>query len=293
MRLYVETFGFGVVQASMLALAALGFTLQFGITRILNIAYGPTMMISAFIAYVANLYGGSVVIAGLVAAVTGLVVSVLLNRLLIRPFGARVGTSQMVIVSLALSVILENILLAVAGPGLFSYKLAPPRIYRLGGLLVTQEQVVVVLITALAIILLHFTLRQTSLGRGMRAAAENWSLARASGVPVRRIEAITWALSGALCGLAGFVLAIDVGAFQPSTGDDFLIVVVAAAVLGGIGRPYGALVGALVIGLSTQFLALTVGSQYADGFALLIMIAVLALNRSSLTTTSGALQEAR
>ena len=119
----VPSIGFGLVTASILALAAVGFTLQFGITNILNLAYGDLMTASAYIGWVVNQHGGSVAESLLAGAGFGAIASVLLNRLIYTPFLRR-GTSLfgMVIVTLSTGVIIQNALLAIGGATFFTYQ---------------------------------------------------------------------------------------------------------------------------------------------------------------------------
>ena len=98
----------------------------------------------------------------------------------------------------------------------------------------------------------HALLRYTRLGKAMRATAANRSLARNCGIRTDRVVAVTWALTGALCGVAGTVFAIDIGSFGATSADLFLVLILAAVFLGGPGQPYGAMLGAVVIGLATE-----------------------------------------
>jgi branched-chain amino acid transport system permease protein/neutral amino acid transport system permease protein len=104
--------------------------------------------------------------------------------------------------------------------------------------------------------LLHLMLRYTRLGKAMRATAGNLALARTCGIRTDRVTTIASVLSGFLCGMAGVTFAINIATFQHTTGSDLLLVVIAAAVFGGVGQPYGAMLGALVIGVASEFAAL-------------------------------------
>src|SRR5260370_32743511 len=96
----------------------------------------------------------------------------------------------------------------------------------------------------------------------MRATAANRMLARNCGIRAGRVIGITWAVTGALCGLAGTVFAIDVGTFDPTSTDIFLVLILAAVFLGGPGNAYGAMLGALVIGLSNALIAAYIAAHY-------------------------------
>jgi branched-chain amino acid transport system permease protein/neutral amino acid transport system permease protein len=267
--------GFGLVTASILALSAVGFTLQFGVTNILNLSYGQVMTIAMFVAYLVNVTAGASIWFGLAAgAAAGAILTGLLNLTVFAPFlrrGASPGT--VIIVSLALGIVLENALLAVVGPQFRSYNqpVSPQSLHFLGMILTTQ-QVAIIVIAVAVMLALHGLLRFTRLGKAMRATAVNLVLARNCGISTGRVTMIAWILSGALCGAGGVTLAINLATFQQTTGSDFILVVIAAAVFGGIGQPYGAMLGALVIGLATELAALI-----SPNLKQVIAFAVLAL----------------
>jgi len=268
--------GFGIVTASILAVAGVGFTLQFGVTNILNLAYGDIMTASAFVAYLVTNAGLSVWLALVAGAAFGSVFSVLLNRCIYTPF-VRHGTRLfgMIIVSIAVSLILQNALLAIFGANFFSLQMPRPSPVRIAGMVFTTVQLAIIGIAVAAMLLIHLLLRYTKLGKAMRATATDPELARNCGIATDRVIDLTWALSGALCGLAGVVLVMNVTAFTDTTGSQFLIPIVAVAVLGGIGQPYGAMLGALVIGITSEVAAAVFSPEYKDVVAFVILVIVL------------------
>ena len=268
--------GFGIVTASILAVAGVGFTLQFGVTNILNLAYGDIMTASAFVAYLVTNAGLSVWLALVAGAAFGSAFSVLLNRFIYTPF-VRHGTRLfgMIIVSIAVSLILQNALLAIFGANFFSLQMPRPSSVHIAGMVFTTVQLAIIGIALAAMLLIHLLLRYTKLGKAMRATATDPELARNCGIATDRVIDLTWALSGALCGLAGVVLVMNVTAFTDTTGSQFLIPIVAVAVLGGIGQPYGAMLGALVIGITSEVAAAVFSPQYKDVVAFVILVIVL------------------
>jgi branched-subunit amino acid ABC-type transport system permease component len=268
--------GFGIVTASILAVAGVGFTLQFGVTNILNLAYGDTMTAAAFVAYLVTRAGVSVWLALAAGAAFGAVFSVLLNRGLYTPF-VRHGTRLfgMIIVTIAVSLILQNGLLATFGASFFSLQMPRPASVHLAGMVFTTVQLAIIGIAVAAMLLIHLLLRYTKLGKAMRATATDPELARSCGIATDRVIDLAWAISGALCGLAGVVLVMNVTAFTDTTGAQFLIPIVAVAVLGGIGQPYGAMLGALVIGIASELAAAIISPDYKDVVAFVILVIVL------------------
>jgi branched-chain amino acid transport system permease protein/neutral amino acid transport system permease protein len=137
----------------------------------------------------------------------------------------------------------------------------------------------------------HVLLRYTRLGKAMRAVAVNERLARNCGIPVRAVIDTTWFLSGALCGLAGVVLVMDVQVLNSGSGDNFLILIVAATVLGGIGSAYGAMVGSLIIGVVAELGAGYFNPQFKDISAFIILAAVLLLRPTGVISSIASAKE--
>jgi len=276
--IFLSSLGFGLVTASVLAIASVGFTLQFGVTDVLNLAYGAIMIAGAFVAYVVNQAGLSVWIGLLAAVAVCSAGSVLLNSAVYTPFQRR-GTSPitMVIVSLGMTLIIEFSVQALAGGTSVSYAMGSGKTLRAGGLVLTVVQIVVIALSVLVMAGVHGLLRYSKLGKAMRATAANKTLARNCGIRTGRVITITWALTGALCGLAGVVFAIDAGSFDATATDIFLVLILAAVFLGGPGQAYGAMLGAVVIGIATEVSAayITADYKYVIAFvALLVMLGV-------------------
>ena len=269
--------GFGLVTSAILALGAVGFTLQFGVSNILNLAYGDVMTVSAFMAYLVNAGGAGIWLAMCAGAATGAVVSVLISTLIFTPFLRR-GTSRfaMVMVSLALAVILQNAIQAVAGPAFRSYSRSQGTSLHLLGMILTPYQLVIIWVAAASLLALHLLLRYTRIGKALRATAADAELARSCGIATERVSALAWAISGALCGLAGVTLALNLASFDFHFGNAFLLVIVAAAVFGSVGQPYGAMAGALVIGMASELAAIwTPALKQVVAFVILAVILLI------------------
>ena len=279
----VPSIGFGLVTASILALAAVGFTLQFGITNILNLAYGDLMTAAAYVGYVVNHHGGSVAESLAAGAAFTAVFSLLLNRLVYTPFVRR-GTSLfgMVIVTLSVGVIIQNALLAIGGATFFTYHFNVGATLHPLGFELSASQLMIMGLAVAAIVVVQLLLMRTRLGKAMRATAANPGLAQASGIATDRVVDAAWFISGALCGLAGVVLVLNTTAFQSTTGSDFLVVIIAAAMLGGVGRPAGAMLGALVLGLVTEVSAAFISPSYKELFAFVVLVIVLLVRPTGL-----------
>jgi len=286
--IFLASFGFGLVTASVLAIASIGFTLQFGVTDVLNLAYGAVMIAGAFIAYVINQQGVSVWIGLAVAVVACSVGSVLLNACIYTPFQRR-GASPitMVIVSLGMTLIIEFGVQAIAGGTAVSYTMSQGPNVRADGLILSAVQLVVIGLSVLVMIGTHVLLRYTKLGKAMRATAANRTLARNCGIRTSRVITITWALTGALCGLAGVVFAMDAGSFDATATDLFLVLILAAVFLGGPGQAYGAMLGAVVIGLATEISAAYITADYKYVIAFVALLVMLGVRPTGLLGKAG------
>ena len=281
----VLSLGFGLVTASILAMGAVGFTLQFGVTNLFNLAFGESMTVSAFAAYLAhddlrwNMW-----LAMAAGALTGMLLSLLISRLIYLPFLRR-GTAQfgMVMVTVAVSIIAKNVISGFSGSGFYSYQLPPERPVHILGMVFSPRQLVIIGLAAASLLGLHLLLRYTRLGKAMRATSDDAALARSVGISTTRVISAAWLLSGLLAGLAGVALAMDLSTFDANMGGNFLLIIVAAAVFGSVGEPYGAMAGALVIGVASE-LAAIVNPELKNVVAFGILVLVLLLRPEGLVS---------
>src|SRR3982075_65582 len=278
---------------SVIAISAVGFTMQFGITNMINLAYGQVMISAAYVAYYLNKAGVSIWVGMIAGALFGAVFSFLLNRIVYAPF-MRKGTSYlgMVIVSLAVSLMMANLLLPIVGYYSVSYQYTTGGLLRAGGIVLTTNQIVIIGVAVVLMLGIHGLLRYTRLGKAMRATAANPTLARNCGIPTQRVVDAVWLVTGALCGVAGVVAGLDSENFSVASGAGYLITIVAAAVLGGAGQPYGAMIGALIIGMVTELSAAAISPEYKQVVAFGILVLVMVLRPQGLLAKRGALAAA-
>ncbi|MHB1930615.1 MAG: branched-chain amino acid ABC transporter permease [Acidimicrobiales bacterium] len=287
----LSAIAFGVVLASIIAIAAMGFTIQFGLTNVLNLSYGGVMTIGGYVAYIAVAHGISAWYGLVLGAVAGGIVTLVLGHGLLRRFAAR-GTKvfEMMMVTLGLGLVIDYTLQAVSRNNISQFTVLQSAPLHLGGITVTPTQVIVTAIGLAIFLGLESLLRFTRIGKALRAMAADPALARACGIKTRRIVIFTWLLSGALCGLAGVVYIINSQSIGYSTGELFLPLVIAAAILGGAGSPTGAVLAALLMGIVTQIVAAYGSASYstAAGFAILVIVLV---SRPSAVLSKGANEE--
>jgi branched-chain amino acid transport system permease protein/neutral amino acid transport system permease protein len=291
--LFVAAFGFGLVSLAVIAIAAVGFTMQFGITNVINLAYGEIMITCAYVAYQLNHRGVSIWIGLVAGVVFGAGFSYLLNRVVYTPF-LRKGTAYigMVIVAVAVSLMVSNVLLAIVGPDNVSYSQPAGATIRMGAITLTTIQVLIIGIAVVAMLAIHALLTLTRLGKAMRATAANPTLARNCGIPTARVVDVVWLITGALCGLAGTVAAMNSESFAVSNGSGYLITILAAAVLGGAGQPYGAMLGAVLIGEVTELSAAVISPEYKAVVAFAILVVVMVMRPRGLLSKIGAMAAA-
>jgi branched-chain amino acid transport system permease protein/neutral amino acid transport system permease protein len=283
MNTFTLAIGFGLVSSASLLLGAAGFTIQFGVTNIFNLAYGTVMTVGMFTAYIVNVDAGSSIwIALLCGALAGGVVSWFLNACVFVPLRRRrVSQWAITVVTFALSWIIGGLLLAAGGTQTRTYTQPNYSSLHFLGLTLTTQQVVIMGVSVTAMVALHLLLRYTRLGKQMRATAANPELARTSGIRTARVTSVAWALAGLLCGAAGVTEAINLGSFDTTTGSTLFFFMIAAAVFGGVGQVYGAMLGAVVIGMSTE-LAAIVSPNLKDVIAFALLAATLLVRPNGL-----------
>lgn len=276
MRLFIEAIGFGIASGAVIALGAVGFSVQFGISNVLNITYGAMLTLSAFIGYAFLQLNVNI---WLVMAITSVIIgvgSVLFNRGLLEPLKRR-GTSfvGVIISTVSAGIVLEYAIVVFVGPDAHSYgQLSGSTVSGLD-FVFTTSQLIIIATTLVLMFAFHLLLTKTKVGRAMRATSNNRTVARACGIRTERIIDLSWMLSGMMCGAAGVALAITTVSFDFTLGGTFLIYMIAAAVLGGIGQPYGAMVGGLVVGIASQIAGAYWSPAYQDVIAFAILIAML------------------
>jgi branched-chain amino acid transport system permease protein/neutral amino acid transport system permease protein len=269
---------FGIYSAALLAIGAVGFTLQFGVTNVLNLAYGSILTACIFAEYGLTGHSTNIWVAMAVGAAAGALLSLLIGHVVVGAFIRRGATGfGIAMVTIAISLMVQFGLEAIQGPDILAYRASTHATVDVGGVVLSSGQLTTIVVAVLAMLAVHLLLRATRLGMAMRATAADASLTRSCGVSPARTRVVAWLVSGALCGLCGVLLGLGEGSFSSTTGSDFFITLAAAAVLGGIGQPYGAMLGALIIGIVSQAAAAVISPSYKTIAAWTILIAVLLL----------------
>ena len=244
----------GLVTGSVIAIAAVGVSLVYSILRLVNFAYGDFMAFGALAAYAFNgPLGLGMIPATLLGMLATAVLSLVLDLALWRPLRARrAGFMSLFLASIGLALVLRQVLLLAYGPQPQTYKVNQYKVYMIGSVRLSEPQFITIVGAAVAIGAIGVFLSRSTVGRTMRALADDRALAAIAGVNVGRVITYTWILSGLLAGLAGVFAGLVQSSFDPNFGFQLLLPVFAAVVLGGIGSAYGALAGGLVLGLAME-----------------------------------------
>lgn len=271
----IQLFMNGIAVGSIIALAAVGLTLTYGILRLSNFAHGDFMTLGAYFSLLMNAIGLPIWLAIALGAALTIAVALLCEKLLWSPMRDRRATSTtLIIISIGLALFLRNGIILIWGGANQSYELPVISAISFLGLRIPFYRLVVVGLALLAIVSLHLLLQNTKIGKAMRAVADNTDLARVSGINVDRVVIWTWVIAAGLTALGGGMYGI-ITAVRPNMGWFLILPMFASVILGGIGNPYGAIAGAFVIGIAQEVSSYWLPSEYKLGIALMIMIAVL------------------
>lgn len=271
----------GLVNGSVVALAAVGVSLVYGMLRIVNFAHGDYLTAGAYTAVLFTSVGLGTATAAVIAGIAGLALAVALEFALWRPLRRKgAGFMSLFLASIGLALVLRNLLFLVASAEPRSYPVDVFQVYALGPIRIAKTQSIAVAAAFGVILLVALLLARTTLGRSMRAVADDAVLAAVTGIRVDRVIVATWALAGALAGVAGVLAALVQSSFDPNVGFALLLPVFAAVILGGIGSAYGALLGGLVLGVLTEVATWTelgggVDPVYKPVVAFAVLIAAL------------------
>lgn len=273
----------GIVLGCIYALGAIGVSLVFGNMRFANFAHGALMTLGAYLTLtISSAWGGSPLLALPVAMLLTGVVAVVLDRVFLRPFRAS-SPVILLIASLGLALMIRSTIQLSWGVDLQSFStgvIQKPYVL-FDSIRILPRHVLIIGLAGGLMLALHMLVSHTRIGKAMRAMSDSPELARLTGIDTEGVIVVTWMVAGALAAAAGTMLGIDT-LVRPHMGFDILLPVFAAALLGGIGRPYGAMAGGLVIGISQELVAFPwfgtqplISPSYKEGVAFAIMVLML------------------
>jgi neutral amino acid transport system permease protein len=272
----------GISVGSIIALAAVGLTLTYGILRLSNFAHGDLMTLGAYMTLLANATGLNIWLSmalGIVATIAGVLLS---EKVIWSPMRAqRASSTTLIIISIGLALFIRNGIILIWGGSNQRYNLPVAEAITVAGLRVPYYNLVVVVLAVVVIAALHYLLQNTRIGKAMRAVADDIDLARVTGINVDQVIIWTWVIAGGLTALGGGMLGL-VQAVRPNMGWFLILPMFAAVILGGIGNPYGAIAGALVIGIVQEVSTYWLPTEYKLAVALVAMVLVLLIRPQGL-----------
>ena len=265
----------GIALGSVYALIATGFSVIFNVLKFSNFSHGALMTLSAFTGYfiaAANKMG--LVPTILVAVLTGSMVALIgefvaFRRILIR----NTSPIYFFVSSITLGTLFEGLVVLRVGANFYNYPRFFGRPFRVAGMIISQSDVVIFCISAVALMVLAFVIQKTRLGRALRSVSFDRDTSSLMGINVTRTIQFAFIVSGALAGLAGVFLGINYTLY-PSLGS-LVVKGFVASVIGGLGSLPGAIIGAMLLGIVETALVSTVGSGYTPVFTFLIMLVFL------------------
>ncbi|KAI3592075.1 ABC transporter, permease protein 1 (cluster 4, leucine/isoleucine/valine/benzoate) (plasmid) [Cupriavidus sp. U2] len=270
----IQTLFNGVVTGLLVALPALALALTFSVLRFANFAIGAMLTAGGYIVYAFNAgLGWPLLPSALAGAVLGGLLAVLVDTVVYRRLRDRSGVTLLV-ASMGVAFVLENAVRFIAGNAAVGYEVDPARSLRVASLRINHEQLLIAAVSLFALLAIWGLLRLTSLGRAMRAVADNPSLAAARGIVGNRVIGITWFIAGALATAAGTLIGLD-ATLDPQMGWNYVIQVFAAAILGGIAHPMAAVFGALALGVIAELATLILPPHYRPLIAFAVLTALL------------------
>ena len=274
----------GLSLGAIYALIALGYTMVYGVLRLINFAHGDVYMLGAYAGYFLSrklrgeepsLLSALIVMAGSMVACA--IAGMIIERFAYRPV-RRASRLTLLITAIGVSLFIENGAQLVFGPDpKFFPSLAPHADFRLGHVRITSEQLTVIVVSVLLMLALRFFILKTRTGKAMRAVSFSLDAAKLMGISTDAIIAATFALGSALAAAAGVLIGMQIPKIDPLMGIIYGLKAFVAAVLGGIGNIPGAVLGGLLIGISEVMVVGYLSSTYRDAIAFGILILVLLL----------------
>lgn len=273
----------GLSLGSIYALIALGYTMVYGIIKLINFAHGDIYMLGAYCAFLITTYCGlGFIPALLISMIFCGVVGVLIERIAYKPLRHATRITAL-ITAIGVSYVLEYATQYIMGSEVRTYpKLLTSASFHLGPVTITMQQVYIFVITVILMVVLQFIVQKTKMGRAMRAVSVDEDAARLMGIDVDKTISFTFLLGSALAGVAGVLVGIYYNSINPLMGMKPGLKAFIAAVFGGIGSIPGAMIGGLFIGIAETMVTAYGSSLYKDAIVYIILILILILKPAGL-----------
>lgn len=279
----------GLVTGSYLALGAVGLSFVYGILRLINFAHGDFLTFGAYATLLMNVGIGVPLIPSILfgLAMTA-ALSVALERVLWRPLRARGAAGlQLILTTIGLAFLIRYTIQFIAGPEIHTLNVDITTGVNFLGARIGRTILISSIVAYAVLLATSLALRYTSLGKQLRALADNLDLAETTGFDTRRLIMIAWAVGGGLAGLAGAMYVLSTGAFNPQFGFMLLLPLFAAVLVGGVGNPYGAIVGGIVLGVTQEWSTLFVGGEWKPVVVFGVLIVTLIFRPNGVFGSAG------
>lgn len=282
---FLQHFINGMSIGAVYAIIALGYTMVYGIAKMLNFAHGDVIMVGAYIAFCMTNYLKLPAVVGIVAAMlVCMLLGVIIEALAYRPLRGA-SSLAVLITAIGISYFLQNAAQLIWGEATKSFtsvvSMAPIKLFN-DQLVITGEVLLTLGVSVLVMICLTLFTGKTKMGKAMRAVAEDRDAAQLMGINVNRTISVTFAIGSALAAVAGVLLCSTVPTLQPTTGSMPGIRAFTAAVFGGIGSIPGAMIGGVVLGLIETFSKAYISTQFSDAIVFLVLIIILLVKPAGL-----------
>lgn len=275
----------GISLGSVYAIIALGYTMVYGIAKMLNFAHGDVIMVGAYISFCATTYLNLPPVAAvIISMVVCTVLGIIIEGLAYRPL-RKASSLAVLITAIGVSYFLQNAALLIWGsaPKTFSSVVPFESIALFNGeLIITPESVVTVIACVLIMVFLMLFTKKTKMGKGMRAVSEDKDAAELMGINVNVSISLTFAIGSALAAIAGVLLCSAYPVLVPTTGSMPGIKAFTAAVFGGIGSIPGAMIGGILLGIIEIFSKSYISTNLSDAIVFAVLIVVLLVKPTGL-----------
>ncbi len=268
----------GISLGSIYALIALGYTMVYGIIKLINFAHGDVYMVGAYVGFAVTTYAQMGFFPALIISILSCaLLGVIIERVAYKPLRASTRIAVL-ITAIGMSFLLEYVMMFFVGAEVRSYpKVLSDKSFRLGEIMLNMQQIYIIATAIVLMVLLQFIVHKTKMGKAMRAVSIDQDAAQLMGIKVDRTISFTFALGSGLAGAAGVLVGIYYNSIDPLMGMMPGLKAFVAAVFGGIGSIPGAMIGGLGIGIMETLVSGYGNSMYRDAavFAFLIVILIV------------------